>query len=330
MSEREYQVYGVGNGIMDVLVSVSDQEFEQLGFERGSYGMLEVDEQLRLLDQFSSHEPSLVSGGSAANTMVALAQLGGRGAYTCCLGDDHYGHIYRNQFTSLGLTLDTPIQADGATGTCLSIITPDAERTMRTSLGVSQALAPEHIEEEKIKNAEWVFLEGYPLANPGTGPDAINTAVEMAKSHGTKIAITVSASFVIEHHRELVESVVANSDIFFANEEEARCLTGHDSTQSSFEYLTEQVPHVVVTKGAEGVLLQVNGERAELSAFECTPVDLTGAGDLLCGAFLYGLANGYSAADSARASCYLASKVIVQVGARLHEGVVEAWQEAIT
>src|SRR5918911_4254398 len=166
---KQYHVCGLGNAIVDIFVEVTDAEFAQLGFERGTMRLVELDEQHRLLERFRDHEPRLVSGGSVANSVIALAQLGGRAAFLGCVGDDRYGLFYKAEFDELGVDIGNPVLVGETTGTCVCLITPDAERTMRTCLAVNSHLAARHVDEGRLRNANWLFLEGYVFANPETG-----------------------------------------------------------------------------------------------------------------------------------------------------------------
>src|SRR5215831_16042346 len=156
---KEYHLCGLGNAIVDIFVAVSDEEFAALGFERGTMRLSDLEEQKRLLARFHDREPRLVSGGSVANSIIALSQLGGSAAFIGCVGDDRYGLFYTSEFEELDIDIGNPVIVGEATGTCLCLITPDAERTMRTCLAVSSRLSARHIEEQRIKNAEWLFIE---------------------------------------------------------------------------------------------------------------------------------------------------------------------------
>src|SRR5438445_10549233 len=211
---KDYHVCGLGNAIVDIFIEVAEEEFAQLGYERGTMRLVDVAEQNGLVDRFYHREPRLVSGGSVANSIIALSQLGGKGAFIGCVGDDRYGLFYATEFEELNIDIGNPVIIDEATGTCVAIITPDAERTMRTSLAVSSHLAARHVDEERIKNSDWLFIEGYVFANPDTGQDAIRQAIQLAKKHGAKIAITCSDAFVVQVFGAALHEALAQADLF--------------------------------------------------------------------------------------------------------------------
>src|SRR5947208_16021703 len=189
---KEFDVCGLGNALVDILLELDDAEFAALGFERGTMRLVDHAEQQTLLERFHAREPRLVSGGSVANSVIACSQLGGQAAFIGCVGDDRYGLHYATELEELGVDIGIPVIVNEATGTCVCIVTPDAERTMRTCLAVSSHLSARHVDEERIKNSDWLFVEGYVFANPQTGQGAVREAVRAAKKHGTKIAITCS------------------------------------------------------------------------------------------------------------------------------------------
>src|SRR5215204_5904611 len=170
---KEFNVCGLGNAIVDIFVEVSDDELAALGFERGTMRLVDTTEQRGLLDRLQARDPRLVSGGSVANSVIALSQLGGKGAFIGCVGDDRYGLHYHEEFTQLGIEIGNPAIVGQTTGTCVCLITPDAERTMRTCLAVSSHLSEREVDADRIQAARWLFVEGYVFANPDTGQGAI-------------------------------------------------------------------------------------------------------------------------------------------------------------
>ena len=326
---KEFHLCGLGNAIVDIFLELSDAEFAGLGFERGTMRLVEAPEQRDLLKRFHDHEPRLVSGGSVANSVIALSQLGGQGAFIGCVGDDRYGLFYESEFEELGIDMGSPVIVGETTGTCLCLITPDAERTMRTCLAVSSRLAARHVDEERIRNAHWLFVEGYLFANPDHGQGAIREAIRLAKKHDTRIAVTCSEAFVVNLFGDAFFEALRDTDLLFCNASEALAVTKTDGPVAAFEKLKDLVPNAVVTDGANGAFVRYDNSTVHVPAFPCTPKDLTGAGDMFAGAFLYGVTHHVPPAAAARAACYLAMKVITQVGARLHHGTREYWGQAL-
>lgn len=327
---KEFQLCGLGNAIVDIFIEVSDQEFASLGFERGGMRLVDIGEQKTLLERFKKQEPKLVSGGSVANSVIAFSQLGGDAAFIGCVGDDRYGLFYTGEFEELGIHIGNPIIVNEATGTCVCVITPDAERTMRTCLAVSSHLAARHVDAERIKNSEWLFIEGYVFANPETGQTAIREAIRIAKQHHTKIAITCSDAFIVHVFGDALREALQHADLFFANESEACALSQATNAEDAFKKLKGTIPSLVVTNGPHGAFIRHAQVETHVPAVSCVPKDLTGAGDMFAGSFLYGITHGVPPHKAARAACFLAHKVITQIGARLHHGVKHFWDETLT
>ena len=328
---REFHVCGLGNAIVDIFLEVNDSEFASLGFQRGTMQLVEKSEQEQLFARFhdQNHDIRLVSGGSVANSIIGLTQLGGKGAFIGCVGDDRYGLHYSQEFEELQIEIGNPVLVGETTGTCVAIITPDAERTMRTCLAVSSHLAARHVDAKRIANSEWLFIEGYVFANPDTGQHAIREAIKIAKANGTKIALTCSDAFIPQVFGDAFQDALAQSDLLFCNAPEAAAVAKVDSSSEAFARIKKLVPNSVVTDGPNGAFVNFGGVDAHVPACKCDPKDLTGAGDMFAGAFLYGITNGYSPEVAARGANYLCMKVITQIGARLHHGVKDAWTEAV-
>jgi sugar/nucleoside kinase (ribokinase family) len=326
---KPIQLCGLGNAIVDIFVEISDPELASLGFERGGMLLVDLAAQQALLGSYQKREPKLVSGGSVANSIIAFSQLGGRGAFIGCVGDDRYGLFYVKEFEELGIEIGNPIIVNEATGTCVCLITPDAERTMRTCLAVSSHLAARHVDEARIRNSEWLFIEGYVFANPDTGQTAIQEAIRVARLHGTRIAITCSDAFVVHVFGDALNQALQHADLFFCNETEACAVTGASGVEEAFNALKARLPSVVVTNGRHGAYIRHAGTDKHVAAFPSEPRDLTGAGDMFAGAFLYGITNGVPPEHAARAASFLSHKVISQVGARLHQGTRQFWDECL-
>lgn len=327
---KSLDVCGLGNGLLDIFLEVSEIEFGALEFEKGTMRLVESPEQRELLRRFRDRSPVMASGGSVANSIIALSQLGGKAGFIGSFGDDEYGAFYRREFDDLGIRLNRRVATPEDTGTVVALITPDAERTMRTHLGAAAALTPDHVEADLVRDSSWLFIEGYLFSNPVNGQTTIRRAVELARQHSTKIAVTCSEAWVVHGFGDALREAVGEAALFFTNESEAIAFTGRDSAESAFEALCETLPGVVVTRGGEGALVRYGDVKGAVSAFPCTPRDLTGAGDMFAGAFLYGVTNGIGALDAARAACYLSMQVVTRVGARLHHGARGYWDDCVS
>jgi sugar/nucleoside kinase (ribokinase family) len=326
---REFQLCGLGNAIVDIFLEVSDAEFAELGFERGGSQLVDAAAQKKLLDRFRDRDPRLVSGGSVANSIIAFSQLEGDAAFIGCVGDDCYGLFYKAEFEELDIDMGSAVVVGAHTGTCVVLLTPDAERTMRTCLAVASHVAAQHVDEGRLKDSDWLFIEGYLFANPEAGQGAVREGVRLARQHGVKIALTCSDAWVIKGFGEPFREALQSTDLLFCNTAEACAVTGAATAEEAFAKLKTVVPSAVVTAGGHGAYVRHGGTEAHVATFPCKPRDVTGAGDMFAGAFLYGLTHGVPPDRAARAGCYLAVKVISQVGARLHHGTRLAWDEVM-
>jgi sugar/nucleoside kinase (ribokinase family) len=326
---KEFQICGLGNAIVDIFLEVTEEEFASLGFERGGMRLVEDSEQKALLERYQKRDPRLSSGGSVANSIIAFSQLGGQASFIGCVGDDRYGLFYTNEMEELGIEIGNPIIVNQGTGTCLCIITPDAERTMRTSLAVASHLSARHVEPSLVQKSEWLFIEGYVFANPETGQTAIRESIRVAKQNSTKVAITCSDAFIVNFFGDALREALKQTDLFFCNESEACAVTGEKTAKDAFEKLKKLVPSVVVTNGPHGAYLFHGGVDAHVDAFPSTPKDLTGAGDMFAGAFLYGITHHVPPQKAARGAAFLCHKVISQIGARLHHGTRQFWDDCL-
>jgi sugar/nucleoside kinase (ribokinase family) len=322
---KTLDVTGVCNGIVDIFADVSHENFGRLNLEKGTMRLVSTDEQKSLLHTCGSESPVLCSGGSVANSMIAVAQLGGKSAICTNLADDQYGRFYRDECVQLGIKVPVPLVPTGSTGTCVSLITPDAERTMRTALGVCTEIAPHQIDTAVIHDSRWLFVEGYVFANSDDSRAAITRSVATALEADTKIAVTCSDAWIVTGFGEALSKTLEHASLVFANEEESMALAGAKDVVSAGNVLKSRFPYVVLTAGPRGAYLWWEGEHLHVPAFTCEPRDLTGAGDMFAGAFLYGFTHGLSPYDAAHRACFLASRVICQVGARLQGDVRSLW-----
>lgn len=317
---KKFDVYGIGNALVDVQFQVAEQALQDLSLDKGGMQLADSAGQNRLLQYCSNLSPNRASGGSAANSMIAVSQLGGNVAYGCLVGDDDLGHFYFDEMQALGVSLRTQPIGGEPTGTCVILITPDAERTMNTHLGASATFRVEHVTEDALKQAEWLYVEGYLFSTDG-GRAAVLRAIDLAKKHNVKISLTFSDRFIVDVFGDALRTAVADCDLIFANEQEAGAYIGAE--KDIFSHFQKSAPNVILTRSEKGVLGTFGGSPFRADAFPVQAVDATGAGDMFAGAFLYAITHGFTAEDAARLSCFLSSKVVSQLGPRL-QGDVKA------
>ncbi len=326
--EHRYLVYGVGNGIVDQQVKVTDVELEDLHLSKGYMELADQAEQDRILSYLGNREGEFHAGGSAANTIAGIAQMGGAVAYACSLAEDELGHHYAEDFNKLGIHLTGVPKASGQTGLCLILVTPDGERTMKTYLGASTQLSPGDIDEDAIAQSKWLYLEGY-LLTGDTTREASFHALDVARKHATQIAFSFSDGFLVEAFGEPLRRIVKDyANLVFANEVEAAAYTGMRDPESSLKAILQDCDSVCVTCSDQGSYIHYQGVTHFVPAVPTQAVDMTGAGDMYAAGVMYGLSVQSDAERAARLASHTASSVVSQMGARL-EGDLREIAQAI-
>lgn len=311
-----YDVFGVGNAIMDLQVQCDDAFLEANGIEKGIMTLTEPGRQQDILNALSDHNINYCSGGSAANTIVGIADMGGKAAYAGKTGSDDFGQRYIDEMRKLGIAIEVPA-SDGASGTCIVLITPDAQRTMLTHLGVSASLCSDDISASEIAKAEYLYVEGYLFAGPSTKAAAY-TAIEMAKKQGVKVALTISDPFLINICRDEFQRLIEGPvDLLFCNEDEAKSLTGLDDPIACAHAIHKHCENVALTLGKNGSILMHEGEVIAIEGVEVNAIDTTGAGDMYAAGILYGITNGLSWKQAGHLGSHAAARIVSQLGARL-------------
>lgn len=321
MEHKDIELCGLGNGLVDLLFEVSFKELESIGLRKGEMRLVDSTLQsflLRILDGKPYH---ICSGGSAANTIIAFSQFGGKSAYQTVLGNDDLGRFYLREFSELNIPLTAP-QIDEPTGTCIVLITPDSERTMNTSLGATGKFSPEHINPVFIQRSKWLYLEGYKFSSENS-TNALFYSIDLAKKFNTKIALTVSDIFIIEHFYENLIKAISSTDLLFCNLAEAFSLTQTTTIEEALKRLKELVQNFVITLGSQGSIVFWNNTQYEIPAYQTKAVDTTGAGDVFAGGFLYGLIHFNDLLFAGHLGSYSSSKIVSQFGARLKENPKE-------
>src|SRR4249919_1445663 len=281
MSTTRLDVLTIGNAIVDVIADATDAFLETEGLTKGSMRLIDAEEAERL---YAHMQPAReVSGGCAGNTAAGIAALGGKAAFVGQVADDQLGAFYRHDLTAAGVEFTTPSGAIGVpTARSMILVTPDGHRTMNTFLGAAQHLPASALDEQQIRDASAIYLEGY-LWDPETPRYAMIRAIEVAREAGRKVAFTLSDTFCVDRHRDGFNQLLDGGriDILFANQAEVEALAGVAHLDSAVAAIAPKVEALVVTRSEDGALAVRGDERADVPAEPIKAlVDTTGAGDL--------------------------------------------------
>ena len=325
---RKSQLVGISNAIVDILSQVDQDFLRQIGAVPGSMTLIDAAEADSL---YASMGPATEkSGGSVANTVAGFANLGGTAGYIGRVRDDQFGEIFVHDMRSLGVDVRTAPAAAGApTARSYVLITPDGQRTMRTYLGACTELGTADITADTVGESEIVLLEGYVWDIP-EGPALAEAAVDIARSSGARVALSLSDSLCVDRHRDAFMAGVKNGvDIVFADEDEMTALFEVDRFEQVLPAIEGFDNLFVMTRSAKGSVI-VHGEQlVEQDALAVAKVtDTTGAGDAYTAAFLYGLARNEPLEECARLGTWCATQVIQQLGARLEANVLDGYDGA--
>lgn len=318
MSTPAHDIVAIGNAIVDVLANADAAFLASEGLVKGQMQLIDEDRAKSLYQKMG--EAQVTSGGSAANTLVGAAMMGASCQMIAQVADDQLGEVFVHDMHVQGIECPVPPrEATIETGRCLILVSEeDGERTMNTFLGAAQFLPPAAIEEDVIANAKVLLLEGY-LWDPIEPRAAMKRAIQIARAHGRKVALGVSATFCILNHHADFTALIDNGDvdILFANEEEALALAQTDDIEAATAQLAAKVPLLIVTHGPAGAIAIENGERVGVDAEPVEKViDTTGAGDLFSAGFLAGYVRGRPHAESLRMGAIAAAECIGHMGAR--------------
>jgi sugar/nucleoside kinase (ribokinase family) len=308
------KILGIGNAIVDVICKVEDKFITQNNLTKSTMKLVDEAEFKKLLSTLKIEET--ISGGSVANSIVGLSQLGNKVGFIGKVSDDNLGNKYEEGLKKENVEFFYSKKKETIpTGTCLILITPDSERTMVTFLGTAGRINENDIDANAVKNSEILFLEGY-LWDEGEPKKAFEKAINNAN----KVAMSLSDLFCVERHKPHFLNLVKNKlDITFANEQEIMSLINVKKFEEVINFAKEINKLIVVTRGDKGAVVINKNEILECSAKSNLKIkDLTGAGDLFAGGFLHGLINNKSTKESLEIGTEMSSKVIQIIGARLN------------
>jgi fructokinase len=313
-----YQIYGVGNALVDLEFRVTDAVLDMLDVKKGVMTLADEDQQQFLLNRLGVQPDQQMCGGSAANTIVAAQYFGAKCYYTCRVANDALGDFYLADLAKAGVDSRHPVSdMPGRTGTCIVLVTPDAERTLHTHLGITVSLNVGDINQQALAKSEWVYLEGYLSASPA-GKEAACLAHQLARTAHAKVALTFSDPNMVQYCRQGLQDMLGDGvDLLFCNEKEAQLWANDTDSIASLHALRQVAHSIVMTRGAKGAVIWHQDQIMEIEPTMVKAVDTNGAGDMFAGAFLYALTHGFSWQNAGRFASRAAALLVTQMGPRL-------------
>ncbi|GAB3096416.1 adenosine kinase [Aestuariicella hydrocarbonica] len=316
----KYHIYGLGAALVDTEIEVSDQDLSSLNIEKGLMTLVDSSRQQELIAHLNGHlvASKRASGGSAANTIIAASYFGAKSFYSCKVAADENGDFYLQDLNNAGVDYHRELHRQaGDTGKCLVMITPDAERTMNTYLGISETLSVAELHEDAIAVSEYLYLEGY-LVTSDTGRAAAIRARQLAEASAVKVAISLSDPGIVQFFRDgLLEMIGNRIDLLFCNKDEALSFTGVEALEDAIDQLKRYARTFAITLGANGALVHDGKRTMIVPSTTVKAIDTNGAGDMFAGAFLYAITHGYCFEQAAELANKAAGVVVSQFGPRL-------------
>lgn len=315
-----FDVYAIGNALVDTEYRVTDDFLARHGIAKGMMTLIDEEQQQGLLTALDSEfgMEKRASGGSAANTIIAVAGFGGRSFYSCKVASDGTGDFYVHDLHAAGVSSNLKADRDdGTTGTCVVMVTPDAERTMHTYLGITSDVSVHELVPEALLSSRWLYIEGY-LVSSDTARGAVREARRLARANGIPIAMTFSDPAMVRFFKPgLAEMLDDGVDLLFCNEEEACLWTEVLTVGHALEALKGIARQIVITRGKEGALIWDGEKETVIPPSPATAVDSNGAGDMFAGAYLFGRSRDWSPARAGALASKAAAAVVSQFGPRL-------------
>lgn len=311
-----FDVVGIGNALVDVIAHAPDGFLDTHDLVKGSMTLIETERAVELYEALDAAVE--MSGGSAANTMCGIASFGGRAAYVGKVNGDDLGDVFGHDLRAVGVAFQHAGHDHGTpTGRCVIVVTPDAQRTMNTYLGVSSFLSVDDVDTDVIADAKVLYMEGY-LYDRTDAKTAFRHASEVAHQHGRTVSLTLSDSFCVDRHRADFRALVKDSvDLLFGNDDELMALYELDTFEAALVALRDECEMAAVTRGPDGCVIITPDEVLEVPAVPVDRViDTTGAGDLFAAGFLYGMTRGRELTECGHLGSLAAAEVIGHVGPR--------------
>ncbi len=312
---KQKKVVGIGSALVDVLVRLEDDKMlEHFNLPKGSMILIDNEKSAKIIDETAKFRPQFETGGSAANTIRAIAQLGGEAAFIGKVNNDKMGNFFNNAFQKLSINFHR-LEGNMPSGVAATLITPDSERTFGTYLGAASELCLEDLSDEMFAPYDILHIEGYLVFNH----ELIEGILKLAKANKLKVSLDMASYNVVDSNLDFMKHLITNYvDIVFANEEEAKSYTGKEPAEA-LGILAQDCEIAIVKVGAKGSLVQKNDSIFYIPPYRVEAKDTTGAGDVYASGFLFGLANGWELNICGRIGSLLASEVIQAIGARIPE-----------
>ena len=307
------RILGIGSALVDILTQIpNDSILQELDLPKGSMTYVDAETSVAIGKKLAHLGNQMASGGSAANTMSGLAQLGVEAGFLSKIGKDEVGEFFKKQMLETNVNPQL-LHSDTPSGRVVAMVTPDGERTFATCLGAAAEMRPEDITPQLFEGWDTLYVEGYLVANP----DMLKKAIETAKAKGLTIAIDLASYNVVEESRDFLMDLINNHvDIVFANEQEAFALTGLEP-EEALHFLAERCDLAVVKVGAKGSFIQHGDQVVEIGPMTAQVVDTTGAGDMWAAGFLAGLVRNEPLEKCGKMGAIVAKNIIEVVGAKM-------------
>jgi len=318
---KKYDVFGLGNALMDIQVFVKDELLEQLNIPKGVMHLVDEEKSKELLEAINSYEIKTLPGGSCANTLSMLTLMGSKGVYTGVVSDDIYGRLYEREISERGVKPLIEIKKTNLTGTAIILTTEDAERTMITHLGACREYTRDNIDLEALAESKVFHCTGYQWDTPSQ-KEAVVEAMKSAKKYDSSVSFDIADPFCIERNVEDFKEIIKNHvDILFGNKDEVKILTGESDPIAAGKKILQMGAKIALVKiGSEGSYLFYDDKVETIPVYKAENVlDSTGCGDIYAGGFLYGYSKNYSLVESAHIASYLAGKIIQVPGVQLEK-----------
>lgn len=317
---KQYDIYGIGAALVDTEITVTDDDLTAMGVDKGVMTLVDEQRQQELIDYLQDHlvASQRASGGSGANTIIAAGHFGCHNFYSCKVANDDNGAFYLNDIKAAKVSYPEHLGQDqGITGKCLVMITPDAERTMNTFLGISATVSAAELNEAAIASSKWSYIEGY-LVSSDSGREAAIKLRQLSQQNDTKVALSLSDPAMVQFFKEGLSEMIGDGvDLLFCNRDEALHFTQTESICDAVSALKNYAKTFAITQGAEGSLVFDGADLMSIPTAKVQPIDTNGAGDMYAGAFLYALCRGESYERAGRFANLAATKVVTQYGPRL-------------